>query len=119
LPRRRLVFLAALLAAALIGSAFARVTLQDNALGREALGVRGQIAMLEAEQSYLRAQIATRETRDYIVTKARDYGYVQQGEGLASVRDASPRQSLTPEAPDPRQLLVARIQRWIALFFHQ
>ena len=110
------MYLAVLIGAALAGSAFVRVTLQDNALAREALAVRGQIAMLEAQGSYLRAEIATRQTREYITEKARDYGYVQQGEGLASVRDASPAAQIDARMHPPDQTLLMRLQRWVALF---
>ncbi|HYY55293.1 MAG TPA: septum formation initiator family protein [Candidatus Dormibacteraeota bacterium] len=118
LPTRRLVYLAVLIGAALVGSAFVRVTLQDNALAREALAVRGQIAMLEAQQSYLQAQVATRETPEYIRQKAREFGYVQQGEGLASVRDGAVVPSGRTTGSDGNASVLARVQRWIALFFH-
>lgn len=119
LPTKRLAYVAVLVAAALVGSAFVRVTLHDNALAREALAVRGQIAMLEAQQAMLNAEIATRETPAYVEQKARDYGYVKPGEGLASVRDATPRQTATGRAAEPRDILMARLQRWLALFWHQ
>ena len=118
LPTRRLVFLAALIGAALVGSAFVRVTLQDNALAREAVGVQGQIAMLEAQQAVLNAQIATQQTPAYIEQKAREHGYVKPGEGLASVRDAAPQQTRTTAAPDAKETVIERLQRWLALFFH-
>ncbi|OLC56805.1 MAG: hypothetical protein AUH85_05180 [Chloroflexi bacterium 13_1_40CM_4_68_4] len=107
-----------LIGAALVGSAFVRVTLQDNALAREAVGVHGQIAMLEAQQAVLNAQIATQQTPAYIEQRARDYGYVKPGEGLASVRDGSPQQTRTSSAPDAKETILERVQRWIALFFH-
>jgi cell division protein FtsB len=117
LPRRRLLYLAVLIGAAIVGSAFVRVTLQDNALARESLATRGEIAMLEAQQSYLQAEIATRQTPAYVEQKAHELGYVKPGEGLASVRDANPVPAATPKTADVKVALVARVQRWLALFF--
>ena len=74
--------------------------------------------MLEAQQAVLNAQIATQQTPAYIEQKAREHGYVKPGEGLASVRDAAPQQTRTTAAPDVRESLFERMQRWIALFFH-
>ena len=114
-PARRLVYLALFILAALVGSSFVRVTLQDNALGREAAGVRGEIAVLELQQAGLKAEVAIRASDAYVEQKARDLGYVKPGEGLASVRDANP-------ATDARAVTTAslssRIERWLALFFH-
>ena len=114
---RRLAYLALLIGAAVVGSAFVRVTLQDNALAREMLATRAQIAMLETQQSYLQAEVAQRGTASYIEQQARELGYVKPGEGLASVRDAAPTQT-HPATPDANETVIARISRWLALFLH-
>lgn len=113
------MYLGILVVAALVGSAFVRVTLLDNAVAKESLAVRGQIGLLEAQRSYLQAEVAMRETPEYVVTKARELGYVKPGEGLASVRDASPAQTSQSRGADTKDSLNARLQRWLALFFHQ
>ncbi len=115
LPTRRLLYLALFLLAALVGWSFLRVTLQENALARETARVRADIALLQAQQAGLRAEVLGRETDAYVEQKARELGYVKPGEGLASLRDATParqpRAATPPNAP-------SRIERWLALFFH-
>ncbi len=89
------------------------MTLQDGALARETAAVRAEIALLEARQAGLKAEIAVHETDAYVEQKARELGYVKPGEGLASVRDATAtrmnRAAASPSAP-------SRLERWLALF---
>lgn len=101
--------------AALVGSSFVRVTLQDNALAREAAGVQAEIALLEAQRAMLDGELALRKTDAYVEYKARESGYVRPGEGLASVRDVTPVRASDAAAPDG---VTARLGRWLALFFH-
>lgn len=115
LPTRRLVYLAIFLLAALVGSSFVRVTLQDNALARETASVRAEIAVLEAQQAGLRALLAMHRTEAYVEQQARELGYVKPGEGLASMRDANPAQ---PTRSVATQRAASRIERWLSLFFH-
>ncbi len=115
LPTRRLLFLAIFLLAALVASSFVRVTLQDNALAREAAGARAEIGLLEAQQAGLKAEIVMHQTDAYVEQKARELGYVKPGEGLASVRDATTARS---SAAIASQTSMSRLQRWLSLFLH-
>lgn len=115
LPTRRLVFLAIFVLAGLVGSSFVRVTVQDNALARDTAGVQAEIALLEARQAMLRADLTMRQTDAYVEQKAREQGYVKPGEGLASVRDATPAQTSERSVSEG---VVSRLGRWLALFFH-
>jgi cell division protein FtsB len=114
LPTRRLLYLAIFIIAALVGSSFVRVTLQDNALAREAAAVRAEILLLEAQQAALHAEIAMRETDAYVEQKARELGYVKPGEGLASVRGGTTPRSAS-NADGGRES--SRLERWLSLFF--
>jgi len=113
LPTRRLVYLAVFVLAALVGSAFVRVTLQDNALAREAAGMQAEIAVLEAQQAMLRGEVALRSTPAYVEQKARDLGYVKPGEGLATVREDPTRAASAGTASASE----TRLERWLRLFF--
>lgn len=114
LPARRLLYLAVFVGAALVGSAFVRVSLQDNALAREEAAARAQIVLLEAQQAALKADVAMRETPAYVEQQAHELGYVKPGEGLASVKDVAPRSS-PQQAATPTE---TRLDRWLTLFFH-
>jgi cell division protein FtsB len=115
--RRRLLSLFLFCAAALIGSNFVRITLQDDQLSRELAAVRSEIAMLESERGAWEAQIALRQTEAYIEQKARELGYVRRGEALVIVNDAA---TASPVATLRRDdSLGARLSRWLALFFQR
>lgn len=115
--RRRLVSLALFCGAALVGSNFVRITLQDDQLARELSAVRAEIAMLEAERATWQAQIALRQTEAYIEEKARELGYVRRGEALVVVNDATP--SSRPTTAPRDDSIGARLARWYALFFER
>ncbi len=113
-PRARRSLLAAgvLALGMILSSAFAGVTIQENALAREIDGLRGEIAAEQARNEALQASAAEKRTTDYVVEKAKQFGWVWPWEALIAVqRDASARVDALPESERP-----SRVERWIALF---
>jgi len=109
---RPLVATAVLLGGLVLGSAFASVTIQENALARTIDQLNTQIAYENAYRAQLQASAAEKKTTDYVVEKAKQLGWVWPWEALIAVqRDASARNEATPKSERP-----SRIDRWIALF---
>lgn len=95
-----------------LASAFAGVTIQENALARQIATLNGQIAGEQARNASLQAAAAEKKTNDYVIDKAKELGFVWPWEALIAVqRDAAPNANATPAAERP-----SRIARWIALF---
>ncbi len=101
-----------LIAGLLLASAFVAIEIQRNALGRQADAYRAEIAAAESRHSQLAAGVASKRTDDYVMNKARDYGYVLPGEALIGVQQ----EATTPAAVVPAAA-PSHVQKWIALFF--
>jgi hypothetical protein len=101
-----------LIAGLLLASAFVAIEIQRNALGRQADAYRADIAAAEAQHAQLAADVATKQTDDYVTNKAHDYGYVLPGQALIGVQQEATAPAVVPSAPAP-----SRLQKWIALFF--
>ena len=101
-----------LVAGLLLASAFVAIEIQRNALQRQSTALLGDIAAAEATHAQLAADVATKKTDDYVMNKARDYGYVLPGEALIGVQQdpAAPVVAAHVDAP-------SRVQKWFALFF--
>ena len=96
----------------LVASAFAGITIQENALARSIDDLNGQIGAEQSRNSQLQASAAEKKTPDYIVEKAKQLGWVWPWEALIAVqRDANARAAATPQSERP-----SRITRWITLF---
>lgn len=109
----RRVAAAAVLAVGLVLTvAFAGVTSQANALARNIDDLHAQIATEQARNEQLQASAAQKKSTDYIVDKAKDFGFVWPWEMLIAVqRDAAARTNAMPAEQRP-----PRLARWIALF---
>jgi len=101
-----------LFAGLLLASAFVAIEIQRNTLARDAAAFRADIAAADAYHQQLTADVATKKTDDYVVNKARDYGYVLPGEMLIGVQH-----DVTPAAVIASAPTVSRAQKWLALFF--
>jgi hypothetical protein len=101
-----------LIAGLLLASAFVAIEIQRNALGRQADAYRADIAAAEATHAQLAADVATKQTDDYVTNKAHDYGYVLPGQALIGVQQEATAPAVVPSAPAP-----SRLQKWVALFF--
>jgi hypothetical protein len=101
-----------LVAGLLLASAFVAIEIQRNALGRQADAYRADIAAAEAQHAQLAADVATKQTDDYVTNKAHDYGYVLPGQALIGVQQEATAPAVVPSAP-----ALSRLQKWIALFF--
>jgi cell division protein FtsB len=101
-----------LVAGLLLASAFVAIEVQRSALAREAAAYRADIAAAEATHAQLAADVAAKKTDDYVVNKARDYGYVLPGEALIGVQQEPVAPTAVVTAPS-----VSHVQKWIALFF--
>src|SRR5437870_12872248 len=101
-----------LVAGLLLASAFVAIEVQRSALARQAAVYRADIAAAEATHAQLAADVAAKKTDDYVVNKARDYGYLLPGEALIGVQQETVAPVVAAIAPAPSHL-----QRWLALFF--
>ena len=115
-PRRRSLrslIAAGVLAGGLVLSfAFAGVTIQGNALARSIDELNAQIASEQARRASLEQSAAEKRTTDYVVEKAKQYGWVWPWEAIIAVqRDADARARDTAQSDRP-----SRIERWVALF---
>ena len=96
----------------MLASAFATVTIQENALARTISDLNAQIGYEQAYRAQLQASSAEKKTSDYVIEKAKQLGWVWPWEALIAVqRDANARDQATPQSERP-----SRITRWIALF---
>ena len=101
-----------LFAGLVLASAFVAIDIQRNALARQAAELHAQVSSAQATNARLGADVAAKQTDDYVVNKARDYGYVLPGEALIGVQ-REPTTAATPVAAQGP----SRIQKWLALFF--
>ena len=101
-----------LLAGLLLASAFVAIEVQRSALGRDAAGYRADIAAADAYNRQLAADVTAKKSDDYVVNKARDYGFVLPGETLIGVQ-----QDVKPAAVIANAPSASRAQKWLALFF--
>jgi prefoldin subunit 5 len=93
-------------------SAFAAVTIQENALARTITDLNAQISYEQAYRGQLQASSAEKKTSDYVIEKAKQLGWVWPWEALIAVqRDANARAQSTTQSERP-----SRVTRWIALF---
>lgn len=109
---RQTVAVAVLAACLLITAAFVAVAVQGNAVARDASAVQSKIASLENDLARKQAQIAERQTDQYLVDKARDLGFVRPGEALVAVQRDGPRAVEDAVAAQP-----GRLAKWWGLFF--
>ena len=94
-------------------AAFTGVTAQENALARTIRSLDADIAAERSRQAALLAAAAEKQSGDYVIEKAAEYGIVKRGEGLIAVqRDPASDPSAPTVAGGP-----SRLARWIALFF--
>ena len=109
---RPLVAAAVLVGGLVLASAFATVTIQENALARTINDLNAQIGYEQAYRAQLQASNAEKKTSDYVIDKAKQLGWVWPWEALIAVqRDANAREQATALSERP-----SRITRWIALF---
>ena len=109
---RPLVAAAVLAGGLVLSSAFAGVTIQENALARTITDLNGQIGAEQARNAALQAAVAEKKSGDYVIDKAKDFGFVWPWETLIAVeRDANARLQATPVSERP-----SRVARWVALF---
>lgn len=101
-----------LIAGLLLASAFVAIEIQRNGLARQAADLRRDIAAQQAAYADLSGQVAAKKTDDYVVNKARDYGYVLPGEALIGVEQAPAAAVVELKREGP-----SRVQKWITLFF--
>ena len=101
-----------LVAGLLLASAFVAIEVQRSALARQAAVYRADIAAAQATNAQLASDVAAKKTDDYVVNKARDYGYVLPGEALIGVQQEVPAPVAVINAPT-----ASHVQKWIALFF--
>jgi cell division protein FtsB len=101
-----------LVAGLLLASAFVAIEVQRSALARQAAVYRNDIAAAQATNAKLAADVAAKRTDDYVVNKARDYGYVLPGETLIGVQHEAPAPVAVINPPS-----MSHLQKWFALFF--
>jgi hypothetical protein len=101
-----------LVAGLLLASAFVAIEIQRNALSRQADAYRADLAAAEGTHAQLAADIAMKQTDDYVTNKAHDYGYVLPGQALIGVQQEATASAVVQSAPAP-----SRVQKWIELFF--
>jgi cell division protein FtsB len=97
-----------------LSGAFVGVAVQGSVVDRSRDSLIEEIAKLERLNEEKRREVERRNTEDYVVETARDYGYVRPGEGLIAVEGGEPRQA---SVVDVGGVNVDRIGRWIAIFF--
>lgn len=101
-----------LIAGLLLASAFVAIEIQRNALARQSADLLRDIAAAEATHGQLASGVAAKQTDDYVMNKARDYGYVLPGEAIIGVQQTAAAPVAAVNAPAP-----TRVQKWLALFF--
>lgn len=101
-----------LLAGLLLASAFVAIEIQRNALARQAAAINADIVAAQATKTQLSADVAAKKTDDYVVNKARDFGYVLPGETLIGVQSDPAAPVVIASGPS-----VSRLQKWVTLFF--
>ena len=102
------------LAGLVLAAAFVGLTAQGNAIAREIAGYHSDITAEQAQHAALAAKIEQQKTADYVLQKARDFGYIGPNETLISVqRDGQASNASVRVASDGR----SRLARWFAFFF--
>jgi cell division protein FtsB len=101
-----------LLAGLLLASSFVAIEIQRNALARQAAAISAELVAAQRTNTQLSADVATKKTDDYVINKARDYGYVLPGETLIGVQQDPITSAAVVPAPAP-----SRLQKWLTLFF--
>jgi hypothetical protein len=106
---------AAVLAGGLVlSSAFVGLTVQENALAREIAQLEREIASAQGDHAALAAQLAEKRSSDYVVEKAKQYGWVWPWESIIAVQRGGQNEVAVPASERP-----SRVARWIALFVKQ
>jgi cell division protein FtsB len=101
-----------LLAGLLLASSFVAIEIQRNALARQAAAISAELVAAQRTNTQLSADVATKKTDDYVINKARDYGYVLPGETLIGVQQDPITSAAVVPAPAP-----SRLEKWLTLFF--
>lgn len=110
---RPLVFVAVLTAGLVLSGAFVGMAMQQSAVDREARTYQQQIAAEQAKHAQLEAEVAQRNTDQYVIDKARALGYVRPGEGLIAVERGPSGLPVVRINPSDG----GRFARWWAVFF--
>ncbi len=101
-----------LLVGLLVASAFASITIQENALSRTIHDLNAQIAAEQARGAQLAASATQKKTAEYIIERGKQLGWVWPWEALIAVqRSADVHAEATAQGERP-----SRIARWITLF---
>jgi cell division protein FtsB len=111
--KRSIVAIALCCAGIVLAAAFVGITVQANALAREISTLHADITAAQSDRAQLQQTIADQHTDDYVVQKARDYGYIGTNESLYAVQrneQGTAQSSSTVSGP-------SRIERWIVFFF--
>jgi cell division protein FtsB len=111
---RPLLSLGLLTAGLVLSGAFVGIAVQGSVVDRSRDSLIEEIAKLERLNEEKRREVERRNTEDYVVETAREYGYVRPGEGLIAVEGGEPRQGAFV---DVGGVNVDRIARWFAVFF--
>lgn len=106
--------LALLTAGLVLAGAFVGVAVQGSGVDREKRSLIDEIAALERANAERRAEIERRNTEEYVIETARDYGYVRPGEGMIAVEGDEPGEASIAELP---AFSVERVARWWNVFF--
>lgn len=96
----------------LIAAAFVALAVQGNAVARDASATQQEIARLEQDIATKRAQVAARQSDQYIVDRAVDLGFVRPGEALVAVQREARQASESVVAAGP-----SRLAKWLGVFF--
>lgn len=102
------------MAGLVLSGAFVGIAVQGGVVDRSRESLIQEIAELERLNEEKRREVERRNTEDYVVETARDYGYVRPGEGLIAVEGGEPRQGAFVDVPSAT---LDRVGRWIAVFF--
>jgi cell division protein FtsB len=111
---RSLVALALGLSGLVLAAAFVGITVQANALAREITGLHADIAAAQADRAALAARITQQHSDEYVVQKARDYGYIGANESLYAVQRNEQGSAGSASSVNAGP---SRFERWIAFFF--
>lgn len=111
---RPLLSLALLTAGLVLSGAFVGIAVQGSVVDREKRSLLEEIAALERANAEKREEIERRNTDDYVIETAQDYGYVRPGEGLIAVEGDEPGEASVADLPG---LNGGRILRWWNVFF--
>jgi cell division protein FtsB len=111
---RSIVALAICLSGLVLAAAFVGVTVQANSLAREISALHADIAAAQADGAALRQAIANQRTDDYVVQKARDYGFIGANESLYAVQR---NEAVSAQVSASAKVGPSRWERWIAFFF--